>query len=89
MIEYISKADIFQETVLRVDEIGEKKRKKEKRKGNAVRSRNNSNRFHHTCMQNTRRNSQKINTSVLRIKHVTFHVFVENPSGVFWHSCQR
>ena len=33
MIEYISKADIFQETVLRVDEIGEKKRKKEKRKG--------------------------------------------------------
>ena len=28
MIEYISKADIFQEIVLRVDEIGEKKRKK-------------------------------------------------------------
>ena len=32
MIEYISKADIFQETVLRVDEIGGKKRKKRKGK---------------------------------------------------------
>ena len=52
MIEYISKADIFQETVLRVDEIGEKKKKKreKERKGNAVRSRNNSNGFYHTCM---------------------------------------
>ena len=32
MIEYISKADIFQETVLRVDEIGKKKEKKRKGK---------------------------------------------------------
>ena len=32
MIEYISKADIFQEKVLRVDEIGKKKEKKRKGK---------------------------------------------------------
>ena len=57
-VECISKADIFQGTVLRVDEIEKKKKKKGKeRKGNSIRSRNISDGFYHTCIKNTGRNS--------------------------------
>ena len=74
------------------------KKKKKKRKGNAIRSRNISDGFYHTCIKNTGRNSWKINICALRIKNVdfykskwelvTFNVILANPSGVFWYSCQ-